>query len=219
MKQLVLFAILFSLSSHAVEVEPAYCNPATFSKYEINYPGNKPKRIHAYKIGRVVLAGMAVGGSDATDVANVSLEYSNATPETKYCTWYYNDGNSAAEKMFTWKDLPKPTGSNYTEMADKFEALMGSHFDADAVNYVSCAVEHGYVAVGCNGQMHRGPSVFAMILAYGGCTPQHATEIVNALWGNNGIKTEMRIALATRASEFAAANPFAAELFRSALRD
>lgn len=186
--------------------EPAYCNPATFKNYEVKYTGPNPVRFHSYKIGKLILAGMGVGQSKAQDVANVALSADPTTKSEHYCTWYFNDGNTEAQKAFRWIDLPKPSGSNTTAMTKSWLGLLAKEFSETPTSFVSCAVKHGYIGQGCNGMKHRGPSVHAMILAYAGCSPQNATKIANQVWGENGIGVPMREALAKAASDLAAQN-------------
>ena len=87
--------------------------------------------------------------------------------------------------------------------------ILGNEFDLAPINFVSCAAEAGYIAIGCDGMKHRGPTVMAMLLAYSGCTPDHAATIATQIWGNNGITTQMRSAISKRAAELATSHPSA----------
>lgn len=217
MKGILIFTI-YVVANLAHAGEPVYCDPAQFSKFEVQYSGRGPKNLRVFKIGKLTLAGMAIGYSDAADVAKTATTYGNATSANNYCTWYLNNGNSEAEKNFTWIDLPKPSGSNYQSMGDQYISLIGGQFDEAEVSFVSCALNTGYVGIGCNAQHHRGPSVFAMILGYAGCSPQHAAAIANKIWGTNGIKPQMREALAQRASELADLNQEKSQQFKNLMK-
>ena len=54
---------------------------------------------------------------------------------------------------------------------------------------------------------HRGPTAFGMVLAALGCSPEHAAEIVNRLWGLNDIPAENRLAAIRRAYDSGARQP------------
>lgn len=200
----VLAAIGFGSSAMA---EPAYCDPAQFKKFEVKYNGRRPSNLHVYKLGRLTLAGMAVGNSNTTDVIDLAQASSKTNVSDKFCTWYFNDGNPTAARAFNWHFVPRPTGSDYNKTGDTYMKALGTQFDQASTSFASCAVNSGYLAMGCDGMKHRGPSVFAMFLAYAGCTADHAATIATNIWGNNGITTEMRKALAQRAADVAAANP------------
>ena len=73
---------------------------------------------------------------------------------------------------------------------------MSSAEGSSGNGFLSCLEESKYLAIGCHGMLHRGPSAFAMILAFSGCSPAHSLEIVNHLWGLNGVKYEVRNAIA-----------------------
>jgi hypothetical protein len=48
---------------------------------------------------------------------------------------------------------------------------------------------------------HRGPTVFGMLLAYSGCSAEHSLEITNQIWGLNGVKRKVRLAIIRKAYE------------------
>ena len=83
------------------------------------------------------------------------------------------------------------------------------------MSFVSCAIDHGYIAMGCDGMKHRGPSVFAMLLAYSGCSAKNAATIANKLWGLNFVKEATREAIAEKAFEMGQRQP----QMRAALRN
>jgi hypothetical protein len=209
--------IFFSfVGSFAMAAEPSYCDPANFKNLEVKYTSkSKPSNLHVYKIGGLTLAGMAVGNSKLQDVIDLAQTYSSAGAADKYCTWYLNDGNSQASKAFAWHYVPRPTGSDLKGMGNIYMNALGEDFDQANVSFVSCAVNQGYVGMGCDGMKHRGPSVFAMLLAYSGCSPEHAATIATQIWGNNGVTTEMRAELGRRA--IAGARPQFAEMLRKVM--
>jgi hypothetical protein len=61
--------------------------------------------------------------------------------------------------------------------------------------------------MGCDGQKHRGPGVFAALLAYSGCMPDHAAAIAYQVWGLNGVPWQTRQAIAEAAAARAQAEP------------
>jgi len=209
------FCLTLSLSLYAhssfadSQEEPAFCKPEHFSHYEIRSPGEQPKRLRLFSIGKVVLAGMAVGDSELDDVEDLAYQYSNATAAEGRCTWYLGKYNSEARKAFNNRPLPIPHGLLGTDafFARKFDKTMSSSFHDDPTSFLSCAREEGYIGVGCEGQRHRGPSVFAMILSYAGCSPESSTKIVNSIWGTNGVRPSTRRAIARKAQLFAQENP------------
>ncbi len=205
------------LAQAANALEPAFCNPATFSKYEVKYSGKAPERLHVYKIGQLTLAGMAVGNSNVSDVIGVAKKYSTAGTRDKYCTWYLNDGNKEASQEFDYNPLPKPTGSQYDSMSKKWMSIVGDEFDQEALSFVSCAEDFKYIGMGCDGQKHRGPTVFGMLLSYAGCSPANSVAIVNKIWGENGITPQMRKALAQKGADLALAHPQKAQIIRDLL--
>jgi hypothetical protein len=220
-KRLSLIAGVYTLvlGSLAQAAEPSYCHIDNLEGRSVEYQrrAGAPNRFYAFQLGSVKVAGMAVGESDSDDVAAVAMALGRGLGSRQnYCTWYVNDGNPEARRRFNWHYLPKPSGSNYDATGDRWMDIVGDEFDHAALNFVDCAVDYGYLAMGCDGMKHRGPTLFAMMLAYSGCTPEHAAEVANRLWGNNGIKTEMRVALARRARALAEAHPDQAARLRAA---
>jgi len=188
--------------------EPSYCNPSTFSKFEISPPANSSKilNLHVYRLGHVVLAGMAIGKSPTSAMEALAKSYSAKVDQVNYCTWFVGSGNSSAQKAFNYLPVPNLFTLNINNAASTFMNILGSSFFQDNNNFISCAETDGYLAVGCNEQQHRGPSVFGMILAFSGCTPEHATAIANNIWGLNGIKQEVRLSIVKAAYDYGNAN-------------
>ncbi len=198
--------------------EPAYCLPSTFRAKEIPAPSfSGLNRVHAFRLGNVTLVGLAVGESKVASVQSLATSFApQMSRAEKSCTFYHNDGNDEAQVAFNWYPLPKPTGSDYAKRVGEFSRVLVDIFDTAPNDFVACAKNERYIAMGCDGMKHRGPTVFAATLAYSGCSPEHATLIVNSLWGSNGIKSEMRVAIAQWAKTIAAAHPAKASELRVA---
>ena len=187
--------------------EPAFCAPETFLAHEIAGAGDAGiERLRAFRLGGVVLAGMAVGDSDAAAVARLA-EGHGATAADRYCTWYVNRGNHKAELLFRQIYLPNPRHLSPEDAAEAFGDLFGPALGAGPDGLWRCVEERGFLALGCNGQKHRGPTAFGMVLAALGCSPEHAAGIVNRLWGLNDIPAENRLAAIRRAYDIGARQP------------
>jgi hypothetical protein len=174
--------------------EPPFCVPDVFIKQEIAAEdAGAITRLHAYRLGSVVLAGMAIGESEAAAVADLAADHGAAADEL-FCTWYVNRGNAAAEKRFHHVYVPNPSSLSPDQAAVQYGELLGPAFAEGKGSIWWCLEEKGYLAVGCNGQKHRGPTVFGMVLAALGCSPENAAEIVNRVWGLNGVPPANRLA-------------------------
>jgi hypothetical protein len=206
-----LVAILVATPAGAAE--PAFCSANSFFAKEVDGPSDgAPKRLHLFKLGQLNLAGMAVGGSSVKNVKALAEDYAEYSSAERYCTWYFNKGNSGAAKAFNWYPLPMP-GKDAEATVAKFVEIAGGVFSTNSTNMLNCAESAGYVGFGCDGMMHRGPTMFAMVLSFVGCTPQHSVAIVEKLWGKNGVPTATRIAVAQKGLEMGAADPKARERF------
>lgn len=184
--------------------EPAFCAPDTFLAHEIAPAGTEEiERLRVFRLGAVVLAGMAIGHSDADAVARLAAG-SGATAAERYCTWYVNQGNRQAGRLFRQAYVPNPRYLTPDEAAEIYGDLFGPALAEGPGRLWWCLEEKGYFAVGCNGQKHRGPTAFGMVLAALGCSPEHAAEIVNRIWGLNDIPEESRLAAIRRAHEIGA---------------
>ncbi len=188
--------------------EPAFCDPEKFLSLEETPVVAGIDRLRVFRIGRLRLAGMAVGASEASDVIGLAETYS-VTADDHYCTWYVNKGNKEAEAEFNFHYVSNPLYSTPGRAAKEFMGTLGSSFKGGPgiPSFWSCAVNSGYIAMGCNAQMHRGPSVFGMILAFSGCSSEHALSIVNRIWGLNGVLPEVRLAIIQAARDFGDSRP------------
>lgn len=124
----------------------------------------------------------------------------------KSCTWYHNEGEEAQDffrhfYVVNPKKMNKPSGE-YEDFAGTFTSLFDPSSERFQVSaYIHCLKNYRFVSLGCNGQKHRGPTVFAMILAYAGCDPKKMADFVNQVWGLNGVREESRLNLVRRAYE------------------
>jgi len=200
-------------------VEPSFCAPDVFLTHEIPEEGAEGiKRLHAYRLGAVVLAGMAIGESDAGSVSRLA-ERHGVTSEERFCTWYVNKGNAEAEQRFRQIYLPNPSSLSPDEAAGRYGEQLGPAFAEGRASIWWCLEEKGFLAVGCNGQLHRGPTVFGMVLAALGCSAEHAAEIVNRIWGLNGVPPATRFAAIKRASDLGFRPPGLGSKLREQLSD
>lgn len=184
--------------------EPAYCDLKTINTLEVKELSNKLERLHVYKLGQVLVAGLAVGNSQASDVMKLATALSDTTASDGYCTWYINQGNTEAEKMFNWESMDKPTSD---KAIGEYMTKLSPYFDTAKNNFLKCATEHRYFAMGCQGMKHRGPTFFGMMLAYSGCSAKSANNMVNTVWGTNGIDPALREAIMQKAYEYGQAHP------------
>ncbi|AZZ36367.1 hypothetical protein CIK05_06030 [Bdellovibrio sp. qaytius] len=203
-------ATLFSFTNAALAggtTEPDYCNPKVFYSKEIKTNNSKLERAHMYQLGQTKVMGVGVGDSKAQDLVNMASQQSTATASDKYCTWYFNEGNSQAESLFTHKYVPNPSGLSPATAAKKYNEALKDEFANSVPSFLSCAQNHKYIAMGCNGQKHRGPGVFGMMLAFSGCSPQNAATIVNTVWGLNGVDAATRLAIIAEGQKLGDADP------------
>ena len=190
------------------QVEPSFCNLNTFKTLEVIYPNSdSPRRLRVFKVGEVVLAGMGVGTSSPGEVADVAREYSEVRGKQNYCTWYWNTLNPVSAVRFNWEHLSHPNSGKLKNRVKEYSKNVLPTFFKNKINMVKCAKDFGYVGMGCNSQKHRGPTVFAMLLAFSGCSAQSASEIANEIWGLNGVEPLNRLALVQLAYEYGKQNP------------
>jgi hypothetical protein len=109
-------------------------------------------------------------------------------------TWYFNSGDMDfdtidAKKIFHWWPVKHNPIWNWSPKP--FEPIR------DQLAWmISTAEEHGYLAMGCDGNKHRGPSVFAMFLSLAGYEPKIATDIANHFFGSNFVMHWVRARIA-----------------------
>jgi hypothetical protein len=201
---LILLSLSFSFSAQA-NTEPSYCSISAFKNHEVSYSASGLKRLHVYELGKVHLAGLGVGTSSYKAIEKMVQSYSNNNKDQKYCTFYFNQGNIFAAHAFSHHPVPNP-GNQSVEKTQKIYGDEFAEVMSEPNNFLSCA-RSGAIALGCNSQKHRGPTVFGMLLAFSGCEPQHAADIVNDVWGLNGVPAENRLGAIAQAAELASINP------------
>lgn len=210
MKTPIRFILAFSILTFAhisSAAEPAYCNPSTFFAKEVKHNNKYLERGHLYQLGQTKLLGVAVGNSRTAEIIKFATANSSADASDKYCTWYLNEGNSDAERVFTHRYVSNPSGLTTTTGPKKYNEVLHNEFANAIPSFLSCAQNHKYIAMGCNGQKHRGPTVVGMLLAYSGCSPQNAATIVNTIWGLNGVKADVRLAIIAEGKKLGDADP------------
>lgn len=188
----ILFILVATLTTQAFATEPSYCDPKVFYSKEIKTKTRGLKRAHFYQLGEVKVLGVGVGTSNTNDLVEFAKKYSTAESSDKYCTWYYNQGNFDASNRFTHIYLKNPDDLTTVTGPKEYGGKLKDQFSHAVTSYLSCAINHKYIAMGCNSQKHRGPTVFGMMLAFSGCSPAKSAEIVNTVWGLNGIEAEVR---------------------------
>lgn len=191
---LVLTLSLLFISQSTFANEPEYCNPETFYTKEIETRSGI-WRARTFRFGDVLVTGGAIGYSLPFKVTEFAEENSTATSAEKYCTWYYNEGNDFASTLFSHHYVTNPQKLTAENGAKEYREVLKDQFAKANLSFLSCLENQRYLAMGCNGQMHRGPSVFGMLLAFSGCSSNNALTIVNKLWGKNGVKPEVRQAI------------------------
>ncbi len=186
--------------------EPLYCDYDNFKKYEVERPDNGVERAHVYQLGQLTLVGLAVGDSPVAATQELAAQYGTFAPEERDCTWYFNDGSDEAAEAFHQQYVPSPV-LQFSSIAKKYRTVLSTSFATDPVSFLSCATKHHYIAMGCDGMRHRGPSVFAMLLAFSGCSAKNATKIANKVWGINFVFPSTRRAIAQVGYDIGEANP------------
>ena len=95
-----------SSSSPALD-EPAYCNPKNFSQFAVTPPtlSGEIRRLHAFQLGNVVVAGMAIGSSSTKAMQELAVAYSPTADQANYCTWFVGDNNASAQKVFNYHHI------------------------------------------------------------------------------------------------------------------
>jgi hypothetical protein len=181
--------------------EPSYCDPPDFLSHEVKIPHeieNGLHRPHVFKLGQITFAGFAVGKSKTDSTQRLAHHYAKGELDSGSGTWYLHHKNEAVRKLFNWTPIyENPRDLDEEQAYLKFEMTLKDQFFPSNNNsgntFLSSLEKSKYLALGCQGMHHRGPSAFAMILAFSGCTPTHSTEIVNSLWGLSGVNCRSRL--------------------------
>lgn len=191
---LLILLSLLSIAQNSTAAEPTYCDPETFFKKEIQTQSGI-WRDHVFKFGDVILLGGSIGYSNPYKVTEFAEKNSTASSIDKYCTWYYNEGNDFASTLFNHFYVSNPQNVTVVTGPQEYREVLKDQFAQANTSFLSCLEDHKYLAMGCNGQMHRGPTVFGMLLSFSGCSSKNSLTIVNKLWGKNGVKPEVRQAI------------------------
>jgi hypothetical protein len=204
------------------ESEPTYCTVDEFGGHEVILAQKLPElapqmtqgltNAHAFHIGKVTLLGVGVGKSNASLLKQVSSSFkSPSRQENEFCTWYFNTPEKTASEEqqhtlkseFHWnriKKNPRFKKYNAEELAEEFGETFKKVVGQEA--FWSCLETENYMALGCNGMAHRGPSFFGMLLALSGCSAKHSLAIVNHIWGKNGVPNDKRLAIIQVAEKY-----------------
>lgn len=188
----VLICLVFTINSFAQE--PAYCDPKIFLSKE-STKLNTLIRDHIFKFDDTIILGAAVGLTPSLNIIAYATNNSNVTSAENYCTWYFNEGNENATVKFNHFYVENPKNLTVTSGPAEYRQILQDQFAKSSISFLSCIEQHKYLAMGCNGQMHRGPTVFGMLLSFSGCSATQSAKIVNSLWGLNGVKAEVRLAI------------------------
>lgn len=213
---LIILLSVVTLTQTASASEPAYCDPENFFKKEFD-PHENIWRDHAFKFGDVILLGGAIGYSNSGKVREFAEENSTASEAEKYCTWYYNEGNDNAAGLFNHHYVSNPKKVTVVTGPKEYREVLKDQFAKSKTSFLSCLENHKILVMGCNGQMHRGPTVFGMLLGFSGCSSKNALTIVNKLWGKNGVKPEVRQAIIEEGYKLGSEDPQARLRMQKAL--
>ncbi len=202
--------ILFLTIQGKVLASPTFCSLNNLLSKKIPYSSKGIDRAYVFKIGKISLAGLAVGTSDAHQVEEMNQRFGGRNS----CVWYLNKGNKKAQESFSHYPLPYPS-----ERADlgRFEDFMEEIISSG--KFESCIKKDHYLALGCNEMKHRGPTAMGMILAFAGCTAEEASNIVNGLWGLNGVDESVRLEVINQGVEYRQRYPQLAKDFKGLLEN
>lgn len=155
-------------------------------KHEKTFPNQHRlanSRIFRFKSG-FTLVSVGVGKSPVEVLKTLAIHNSNkpGIEADKFATWYYNNANPEAAEAFHGEcNIPdNPITYHRTDQFQKIAVPTLGHM-------VNDAEEWSYLAFGCDGNKHRGPSIFAMWLCLEGTSPKEATKIANELFGKNWV--------------------------------
>ena len=195
--------------------EPAFCELSEFLKTEDPLFRDNPKLIRArgFRLGDVTLVGLSVGRSEVKEVIELAHSHDRLKDIAgkNYCTWYLHyptpslsyflNSLYAMQKFNFAPILRNPKDLSAAQAVAEVMSSLEGVFSGENPSFLGCLTENKFLAVGCQGMAHRGPTVFGAVLAFMGCSPQHSAEIVNALWGLNGVAFEVRKAVLEAAYE------------------
>jgi hypothetical protein len=207
--------LLNPLSFAGEREEPRFCELSEFLKKEDLSIRDNPKLIRArgFRLGDVTLVGLSVGRSEVKEVIELAHSHDRLKDiaAKNYCTWYLHYPTPAlpyflnslyAMQKFNFAPiLRNPKDLSAAQAVAEVMSSLDGVFAGENPSFLGCLTENKFLAVGCQGMAHRGPTVFGAVLALMGCSPQHSAEIVNFLWGLNGVAPEVRKAVLEAAYE------------------
>jgi hypothetical protein len=200
--------LVLSLPGLKAFADAAYCDPSLFSKREVKYP-NPPEsleNLHIFKVGRVYLGALGIDAAKVSEIKDLVKFFSVPDEAKKSCFWYVNKGNKEAQRILNHFYLKNPKDLKPDKAVKEYLKIIGPSFSERPANFVACAESQSFVAVGCNAGLHRSPTVVGMILAYSGCSPESADQIINETWGLNDIKPEVRLSIIKGGYDFGLAH-------------
>lgn len=147
--------------------EPAWCKTLRSSQSEAL------KELHIFAIPDGEVAVFALGDEDIKKSRAYAVSR-GASQESKFCMYYFNEGNEKAEAVFNFHPL--------TNLKDLTPAEAKVHYRLKAKLAVksmhACLSRHKFVAFGDNDLKHRVPAVLGMLLVSKGCSVASATEVL-----------------------------------------
>ena len=207
MKTIIILLLAIQAQAFA---SPSFCSLNNLLSKQVSYSSKGIDRSHIFKLGKITLAGLAVGTSDAAEVSSMANSFGGKNS----CVWYLNKGNRNAQKRFSNYPLPYPSEkANLSGFEDFMEEMISSG------NFESCVKENHFLALGCNEMKHRGPTAMGMVLTFAGCSAQEASNIVNTLWGLNGVAESVRLEVINQGVEYRQRYPQIAKQFQGLLEN
>lgn len=232
----VFFLFLYVIHYADVFVEPAYCDLESFKKHEVflgspeTLKARGLKNAHAFQLGKVLLVGVGVGDSKSHALIELAKSHSPKVEEKNYCTWYLNHPKLSepydqstrieAAKSFNHRDIIRsPSLLADEEAILEIWKAVENEFEENPISFLSCALENHFIALGCNGMVHRGPTVFGMLLAFSGCSSEQSFIITNHYWDPEGLKAEIRLGAMDRAYRLGARHMFSRKRIAAAFTE
>ena len=162
-------------------VEPAWCKPGHFAKLESLRDAEN--RTHVFKVGELVIAGLPIGNLQIETTVALAEKYSPVDSSDKYCTWFLGDQGTDRDIFFRAHHIEDNHSLNDPWIKDQYFSQLKSSFGSGPESFLYCAEKKHYIGIGCDQMHNRGPTTFAMLLAFAGCTPKHAWKITFDQWG------------------------------------
>jgi hypothetical protein len=153
---------------------------------------------------KFTLTSIGVGSSSDERVMEFCTRH-GLNHDGKYNTWYFNSGDvdfdsHKARELFHY--FPVKHNPIYYWSTKPFLKIRDQ-----LPLMVQTAEKYGYLAFGCDGNKHRGPSVFAMFLCLAGIEPKVATKAANEFLGSNFVMSWVRTRIARLGYEYGNQNP------------